>query len=90
MTAKFSPSVQKELEKIQQKDKKLADRIEKQIALFEEDPKHPSLRTHKLSGRMDNVWSISITMSIRMIYILLDQNNVIFVKIGTHDEVYEK
>ena len=90
MNAKFSPSVQKELEKIQQKDKKLADRIEKQIALFEEDPKHPSLRTHKLSGRMDNVWSISITMSIRMVYILLDQNNVIFVKIGTHDEVYEK
>ena len=90
MNAKFSPSVQKELEKIQQKDKKLADRIEKQIALFEENPKHPSLRTHKLSGRMDNVWSISITMSIRMVYVLLDQNNVIFVKIGTHDEVYEK
>ena len=90
MNAKFSPSVQKELEKIQQKDKKLADRIEKQIALFEENPKHPSLRTHKLSGRVDNVWSISITTSIRMVYILLDQNNVIFVKIGTHDEVYEK
>ena len=69
MNAKFSPSVQEELEKIQQKDRKLANRIEKQIALFEENPKHPSLRTHKLSGTMDNMWSISITMSIRMVYV---------------------
>ena len=89
MNAKFSPSVQKELEKIQQKDKKLADRIEKQIALFEENPKHPSLRTHKLSGAMENMWSLSITTSIRMVYILLS-DSVIFIKIGTHDEVYEK
>jgi len=90
MNAKFSPSVQKELEKIQQKDRKLANRIEKQIALFEENPKHPSLRTHKLSGTMGNMWSISITISIRMVYVFLDQSSVIFVKIGTHDEVYGK
>lgn len=90
MNAKFSPSVQKELEKIQQKDRKLANRIEKQIALFEENPKHPSLRTHKLSGTIDNIWSISITMSIRMVYVLLDQGSVIFVKIGLHDELYGK
>ena len=90
MNAKFSPSVQKELKKIQQKDRKLANRIEKQIALFQENPKHPSLHTHKLSGTMDNMWSISITTNIRMAYVLLDQKNVIFVKIGTHDEVYRK
>ena len=90
MNAKFSPSVQKELQKIQRKDSKLANRIEKQIALFEENPKHPSLRTHKLSGATDNMWSISITMSIRMVYVLLDRSSVVFVKIGTHNEVYGK
>ncbi len=90
MNAKFSLSVQKELEKIHQKDEKLANRIEKQIALFEENSKHPSLRTHKLSGAINNLWSISITTNIRMAYVLLDRNSVIFVKIGTHDEVYGK
>ncbi len=75
---------------MQQKDKKLADIIEKQIALFEENPKHPSLRTHKLFGTVDNMWSISITMSMRMVYVILDQHSVIFIKIDTHDEVYEK
>lgn len=89
MKAKFSPLVQKEIISIQQKDKKLARRIEKQIQLFEENPKHPSLRTHKLSGNLEKMWSISITMSIRMVYILLDDEKALFVKIGTHDQVYK-
>lgn len=71
-------------------DRKLSNRIEKQIALFEENPKHPSLRIHKLSGSINNLWSISISMSIRMVYILLDDNTALFVKIGTHEEVYSR
>ena len=90
MLAKFSLLVQKEITNIAQKDKKLADRIEKQISLFEENPKHPSLRTHKLSGKMNNIWSISITMNIRMVYLLVDHGTALFVKIGTHDDVYGK
>ena len=90
MKAKFSRLVQEEIIKIRKKDKKLAIRIEKQIDLFEEDPKHPSLRTHKLSGKVQEMWSMSVTMSIRMVYILLDKDTALFVKIGTHDQVYGK
>ena len=90
MKAKFSPLVQKDIIKIQKKNKNLADRIEKQIALFEENPKHPSLRTHKLTGGLGNLRSISISMSIRMVYILLDEDTALFVKIGMHDEVYRR
>jgi addiction module RelE/StbE family toxin len=90
MLAKFSRLLQKEITNIRQKDKKLANRIEKQIALFEENPKHPSLRTHKLSGNMNDIWSISITMSIRMVYILVDKDTALFVKMGTHNDVYGK
>ena len=90
MNAKFSRLVQEEIIKIRQKDKKLATRIEKQILLFEENPKHPSLRTHKLSGKHREMWSISITVNIRMAYILLDKDHALFVKIGTHDQVYRK
>jgi len=90
MTAKFSLLIQKEITNIRHRDKKLIDRIEKQIALFEENPKHPSLRIHKLSGNMTNLWSISITMSIRMVYLLVDQDTALFLKIGAHDDVYGK
>jgi addiction module RelE/StbE family toxin len=87
MKAKLSPFVQKELVKIAKKDKKLLEKIEKQIVLFEENPKHPSLRVH---GELDDLWSIAITMSIRMVYIIIDENHVLFVKLGTHDQVYRK
>jgi addiction module RelE/StbE family toxin len=90
MKAKFSPSIQKELIKIYKQNKNLSSRIEKQISLFEENPKHPSLRTHKLISSTENIWSISINMSIRMVYILLDDDHAIFIKIGTHDQVYSK
>lgn len=90
MKAKFSLFVQKEIVKLQQKDKNLARRLEKQIKLFESNPKHPSLRLHKLTASTENVWSISITMSIRMLYRILDDDIAYFFDIGTHDEVYKK
>ena len=90
MRITFSNDVKKCLAKVKQKDSKLAERIEKQLALFAENPKHPSLRTHKLSGNLQNMWSISITMNVRMVYLLLDNDSVIFIKAGTHDEVYGK
>jgi addiction module RelE/StbE family toxin len=90
MIAKFSPLLQKELIRIQKKEGKLAVRIQKQIQIFEENPKHPSLRTHKLSGNYTNMWGISITMSIRIIFLQLDDKIALFVKIGTHDELYRQ
>jgi len=90
MKTNISPLLQKEIVIIHRKDKKLANRIEKQILLFEENPKHPSLRIHKLSGSHPNMWSISITMSIRMVYLLLENDEALFIKIGTHDQVYKK
>jgi len=90
MKAKFSPFVQKTITQIYKKDKKLAGKIQRQIRLFESNPKHPSLRLHKLSGTLDNMWSLSITMSIRMVYCLTSKETAYFVDIGTHDEVYRK
>lgn len=90
MKAKFSPYVQKTIIQIYKKDRKLAVKIQKQILLFESNPKHPSLRLHKLSGTLDNMWSLSITMSIRMVYRLTNHETAYFIDIGTHDEVYRK
>jgi len=90
MKAKFSPFVQKGVAQIYKKDKRLAEKIQQQILLFESNPRHPSLRLHKLSGTLDNMWSLSITMSIRMVYRLTNKETAYFVDIGTHDEVYRK
>ncbi len=90
MNIQFSSLVIKELTKIKRKDKKLIENIEKQLHIFELNPKHPSLRIHKLTGKLGNAWSISITMKIRMLYQLIDESTAYFFDIGTHDEVYKK
>ena len=90
MKAKFSPFVQKTITQIYKKDRKLAEKLRKQIRLLESNPKHPSLRLHKLSGTLDNMWSLSVTSSIRMVYRLVSKETAYFVDIGTHDEVYRK
>ncbi len=88
MTIRLSDDIIKKLKRLERKNKKLNLRIEKQLALFSQNPKHPSLRLHKLTGELKNLRSISITKSIRMTY-LQKQDEAYFTDIGTHDEVYK-
>lgn len=89
MQIRISPELANELRILKKKNPKLIKRVNKQLKLFAENPKHPSLRTHKLSGRMKNLWSISVAKDLRMVYLLKD-NQAYFVDLGTHDEVYRK
>ena len=88
MKIRFSPDFIKILKKIKLTDKTLIDQVNKQLKLFQLHPQHPSLWTHKLTGKMKNRWSISLSKSLRMIYILLEKNEAYFIAIGTHDKVY--
>ncbi len=85
----FSPAVKRKLKELQVKDKKLSQRIEKQLELFLKNPKLKSLRLHKVSLEVKNSWSISITKGFRMVYTETEEEYY-FYKIGTHDEVYRK
>lgn len=89
MDIRLDGKLRKELRIINKKNPKLARQIQKQLKLFKENPKHKSLRVHKLSGELKNMWSISITKAIRMVY-LLDGNEAYFYDIGTHGEVYRR
>ena len=89
MNLEISPDLDKELRRIKSKDKQLAQKIEKQLKLFQQNHQHPSLRTHKLSGNLDNMWSISIDKKNRLIYIV-DEERAYFFDIGTHNQVYKK
>ncbi|GMT43652.1 MAG: hypothetical protein IEMM0003_0471 [bacterium] len=59
----------------------------KVIELAEIDIRHPSLRLHKLNGRLKDYHSVSINLIYRII-IRIDDNSIIFVHIGHHDKVY--
>jgi len=52
------------------------------------DPYDERLRTHKLSGKLKDLWSFSIAYDIRVIFHFADEQKAVFVDIGRHDEVY--
>lgn len=62
---------------------------DKCLQILELNPFHPSLRLHPLCGKLQGLYSISITMSYRLtIEFVIDGKEIIPIHIGTHDEIY--
>ena len=83
----------KRLKKFLKKHPDMFERYAKCIFILENDPFHPSLRLHKLKGKLTDFHSISINMEYRVIYKncyyrKYKNNEIIPIDIGTHDDVY--
>lgn len=63
-------------------------RAQRCIERFRDNPFHPSLRLHQLSGRLKGFWSISIDLKHRIIFEMVS-DTALFQSIGTHS-LYEK
>lgn len=67
----------------------LLKQYEKALQLLEINPFHPSLRLHPLSGKLQGLHSVSITTRYRItLEIIIHEQNIIMVNVGTHDDVY--
>jgi len=64
------------------------NKIEKTIAKFINNPFNPSLKTHKLTGKLSNYWSFSIDFHLRILFEFIDEETVGLIDIGTH-EIYK-
>lgn len=61
----------------------------KVLQLLELDPFHPSLRLHRLHGRLKDLHSVSINLTYRVtIVFMIKEGTIIPVSIGSHDDVY--
>jgi len=62
---------------------------EKKESVFRTNPFHPSLKTHKLSGKLAGLFSFSINQKYRIIFELNeDKREAYFHTAGDHD-IYE-
>lgn len=62
---------------------------EKTLKLLESNPSHPSLHLHKLGGKLSGLYSVSINVTYRIsLEFLIQDDTIIPVNVGTHDEVY--
>ncbi|WP_129408509.1 type II toxin-antitoxin system RelE/ParE family toxin [Marinitoga lauensis] len=85
----FSNTYEKRAKKFFKKHPDLLERYIKILKILEYDPHHPSLRLHKLEGKLSNLYSISINMSYRItLELIIENKKIILINIGSHQEVY--
>jgi len=67
----------------------LTSQYEKTLKLLQIDPCHPSLKLHKLSGRLSDLHAVSINTAYRItLEFIIQDHAIIPVDVGSHDEVY--
>jgi len=76
------------VKKWRKKHPELIVRFRERLQLFSEQPFHPSLKTHSLSGKLQDYSAFSINYQYRLIFKFLSENKVLLIAIGTHDDVY--
>ncbi len=68
----------------------LVERYKKVLRLLELDPNYPSLRLHKLSGKFQDKYSVSVTKAYRIILTFaVTQKGIVLIDVGCHDDVYK-
>jgi proteic killer suppression protein len=85
----YTDSYLKRARKFIKKHPELVSQYEKTLKLLEINPNHPSLRLHKLHGKLSELYSVSINISYRIsIIFLIEDDKIIPIDLGSHDEVY--
>lgn len=76
------------IKKWQKKHPELISRFKERLLLFSEQPFHPSLKTHSLSGGLKAYSVFSITYEYLLVFRFISDNKALLIAIGTHDDVY--
>ena len=74
-------------------DAALQDRVFQILARLAQDPFHPTLKTHKLSGQLEGLWACWVEYDCRIVFAFAAEPDtgeemIVLVDLGTHDEVY--
>jgi addiction module RelE/StbE family toxin len=85
----YSNTFTREYKKLTNRNQKLKHKIIKKVAFFAKNPKHSSLRIHKVySPKVGEVLSLSIDGDLRILFRFKENNKIVFYRIGSHKEVY--
>ncbi len=79
------------LKQVKKCDSCLQEEVFTAVELFQQNPPppHPSLKTHKLQGKLAGRWSFPVNYKIRIVFEYLSEESVVLLAIGSHD-VYKR
>ena len=89
MKVSFSSSFKRVFKKRIKGNSVIEAKFWKKLEKFTDNPFERSLKTHKLSGKLEDLWSFSVDYDVRVLFYFVDKENAIFIDIGSYDEVYE-
>ena len=61
--------------------------VREKFLILAKNPKDARLKVHKLTGKLAGLFAASIIHEYRVVF-YLENDKIIFLAIGTHDEVY--
>jgi len=75
------------------KNPQLQEKILSVLELLGNDPFTPSLKSHKLTGQLNGLWSCTVAYDYRIIFSfkkddVTGDDLIVLIDIGSHDEVY--
>ena len=82
-----SNSAKRKIKAFIKKHPEFKTKLETIIANLLKDPFQVRLETHKLTGRLKNLYGASITYEYRLVF-FFDNQCVYITNIGSHEEVY--
>ena len=86
---RFAEGYEKKAVRFFKKHKDLYPQYRKTLEILSRNPCHPSLRLHKLRGKLSGLHSVSINMKYRVVLdFIIRDDVVILIDIGSHSEVY--
>jgi mRNA interferase YafQ len=91
----LEPKFQKSLKQLVKRNPQLKDKIQEALMYLDRDPYTPSLKSHKLTGKLKEYWSCSVAADCRIIFsfqqdLETGENLLKLSDIGSHDDVYYK
>lgn len=84
----FSGSFKRAFKRRVAGNKEHEENFRAKLESFKNNPFEPSLKAHKLSGKLKDYWSFSLEYDQRIIFYFAEPEKAVFVDNGTHKEVY--
>ena len=90
----WSKGFKRSFKKLTKKNPQLKNKIFNVLRLLGQDPFTPSLKSHKLTGNLDGLWSCSVDYDCRIIFSFSEEGEfleivILLIDIGSHDQVYK-
>ncbi|MGK7882916.1 MAG: type II toxin-antitoxin system YafQ family toxin [Crocosphaera sp.] len=91
----WSEGFKRSFKKLIKKNPQLKPKIFDVLRQLAEDPFTSSLKSHKLSGNLEELWSCSVNYDCRIIFSFSEDGEsleiiILLIDIGRHDQVYRK